>query len=198
MHEPAPLERHARDDLRFIRDTMARASAFSAVPGWGMALVGATALLAAALAPAARARGGPWAWLLAWGIELCVALAISAVAVPLKARAVGEDVRSAPSRRFFKAFAVPALVGGALTLALARAGAWGVLPGSWLALYGCALVAGWGGLTREVVPLMGLAFALLGAAALVLPAGWGDALLATGFGFVHVVFGFHVARRYGG
>jgi len=197
MPSPSPLDRHARDDLRYIRETMARAGAFSAVPGWGTALVGASALLAAALAPAARVRSGGVGWLLAWAVELLVAVAIIAVALPRKARATGEDVLSGPARRFFTSFLVPAAVAAVLTLALARAGAWALVPGAWLALYGCALVAGWGGLTREIVPRMGLLFVALGALALLTPA-WGDAWLALGFGGLHVFFGLLIARRYGG
>jgi len=176
---------------------MARAGAFSAVPGWGTALVGASALLTAALAPGARAQGGGPGWLLAWGIELLVAVAIIAVALPRKARATGEDVASGPARRFFTSFLVPAAVALPVTVALARADAWSLVPGAWLALYGCALVAGWGGLTREVVPRMGLLFVGLGAVALLAPA-WGDAWLALGFGGFHVFFGLLIARRYGG
>jgi hypothetical protein len=198
VNQPSPLDRHARDDLRYIRETMARAGAFSAVPGWGTVLVGATALAAATFAAGARTAGGPWAWLLAWGIELAVALAITAVALPLKARATGEDVSAGPARRFFTSFLVPCAVALPLTYALADAGAWDAIPGAWLALYGCALLAGWGALTREVVPLMGLSFAFLGAMGLLAPPAWGDAILALGFGALHVLFGLHIARRYGG
>ena len=176
---------------------MARAGAFSAVPGWGTALVGASALLTAALAPGARAQAGGPGWLLAWGVELLVAVAIIAVALPRKARATGEDVLSGPARRFFTSFLVPAAVAAVLTLALARAGAWTLVPGAWLALYGCALIAGWGAVTREVVPKMGAAFVVVGALALFLPQ-WNDAWLALGFGALHVLFGIHIARRYGG
>lgn len=197
MTAPSPLDRHAREDLRYIRETMARAGAFSAVPGWGTALVGASALLTAALSPAARGRSGGPGWLLAWGIELAVAVAIIAVALPRKARATGEDVLSGPARRFFTGFLVPSAVALFLTIGLARAGAWDLIPGAWLALYGCALVAGWGGLTREVVPRMGLLFVALGAVGLLTPA-WGDAWLALGFGGFHVFFGLLIARRYGG
>ena len=183
------LDRHARDDLKYIRETMARAGSFSAVPGWGTALVGATALLAAALAP--RSHSG---WLLAWGVELLVALAIALVALRVKA---GDELSSGPARRFFTSFALPLATAAVLTFALVRADAWSVIPGAWLALYGCALIAGWGALTREVVPVMGASFCALGALALLFP-GWNDAWLALGFGGLHVLFGIHIARRYGG
>jgi len=191
MSAPSPLDRHAREDLRYIRETMARAGSFSAVPGWGTALVGATALLAAALAPATTTRGQ---WLLVWGAELLVALGIALVALKRKA---GEELGSGPARRFFTSFALMVSVGAVLTFALVRAGTWTVVPGAWLALYGCALIAGWGAVTREVVPKMGAAFVVVGALALLLPQ-WNDAWLALGFGALHVLFGIHIARRYGG
>jgi len=51
-----------------------------------------------------------------------------------------------------------------------------------------------------LVPLlvMGLAFMLLGAIALVSPPSWGTAFLAAGFGGLHMAFGLVIARRYGG
>ena len=38
----------------------------------------------------------------------------------------------------------------------------------------------------------------LGAAAFVAPAAWGDALMAAGFGALHIGFGIFIARRHGG
>jgi hypothetical protein len=103
----------------------------------------------------------------------------------------------APAKRFALSFAPPMLVGALLTVALVRAGLPGALPGVWLLLYGAGIVTG-GTFSVPVVPVMGLSFMGAGAAALFAPAGWGDAIMAAGFGGLHLLFGFIIARRHGG
>ena len=50
----------------------------------------------------------------------------------------------------------------------------------------------------RVVPVMGVLFMTLGAAAFVAPAGWGNLFMAAGFGGLHIIFGAIIARNHGG
>jgi hypothetical protein len=45
---------------------------------------------------------------------------------------------------------------------------------------------------------MGLGFMTVGTLAVFTPPSWGDAVLAFGFGVLHIVFGLIIARKYGG
>jgi hypothetical protein len=192
--EPAGLHTRAMDNLRFIRQTMEGATAFTAISGWGVVIVGASALLAAALA----GRQASWSgWLAVWMGEAFLSFAIAGGATVRKARTSKLPLFSQPGQRFVRSFAPPMIVGALLTVALYRAGLFGAIPGMWMLLYGTAIVTG-GAFSVRVVPVMGLCFMAEGAAALFLPAGWRDGLMAAAFGGLHVVFGYIIARRYGG
>lgn len=193
--EPASsLSARAEADLRFIRGAMERSGSFTAVPGRGGMAMGAVALGAAA---AARSVDDPDRWVALWTVAAVLAVAIGALAMRRKAAHEGIALLAGPGRRFLLCLC-PSLVAGALlTAALARAGAVELLPGTWLLCYGAGVVAA-GALSPPVVPATGAAFLGLGALALLAPASWGDALLAAGFGGVHLVSGWVVARRHGG
>jgi len=184
----------AMDNLRFIRRTIERGAAFTAVPGWGGVGMGLSALVAAALA-ARQSAGGPW--LTVWLVEAAVASAIGFVAIQRKARRAEVPLLSGTGRKVFLSFLPPAVAGLALTVALAAAGSFAVLPAMWLLLYGAAVITA-GTYSVKAVPLMGLGFMGLGAAALLAPSSWGDLLMAVGFGGLHIVFGTIIARRHGG
>src|ERR1700676_2866696 len=70
------------EDLRYIRDTMERSAAFTAVSGWGQVLLGATAAGAAWLA---AQQISSFAWLRVWLAEGPLAAAIGFVACPREA-----------------------------------------------------------------------------------------------------------------
>ena len=193
MASPQPLADRALDNLRYIRQTMERAGSFTAVPGWGQVAVGITALGAAALAAQQQSALN---WLVVWCGEALLGLAIGGGTMVRKARAANDSILTGPGRRFGLSFLPPLVVGGLLTLALYFGGDRRLIPAVWLLLYGTGVVAG-GAFSVPVVPVMGLGFLLLGSAALFAP-GAAEWLLAAGFGGLHIVFGFWIARRYGG
>lgn len=190
---PIPLHSQAIDHLQYIRRTMESAASFTAVPGVGGIGMGASALLAAAIAhrsPADR-------WLAIWIAEGLVALIIGLISANRKARQTQVELFSRPARKFMLAF-LPALVAGAvITSALARAGRPDFLPGCWLLLYGAGISAA-GAFSVRIVPVMGTCFLLIGTVASFSPPEWGDAWLAAGFGGLHILFGILIARRHGG
>src|SRR5713226_7923536 len=139
LPQAVALERHALDNLRYIRDTMERASSFTAVPGWGGVLMGTTALVAAAWA--ARAATRP-AWLKIWLVEAVIAFLICGWAIERKLRRARAALFSGPARRFVLTLSPPLAAGAVATLALARASRFDLLPGMWLLLYGTAVATG--------------------------------------------------------
>ena len=192
---PEPLHAHAADNLRFIRDAMTRASAFTAVPGWGGVLMGVTAIAAAAVSgpPDNSIR-----WVMVWFAEAAIAIAIGLVAMTRKARRSGAPLSTAaPAYRFALAYVPPLVSGMVLTPVFATLDLMARLPGCWLLLYGTALASG-GAFSVRVVPLMGVCFMALGTIAFAAPAAWGHYFLAAGFGGFHIVFGIIIARNYGG
>jgi hypothetical protein len=192
--EPTPLNHRAADNLAFIRDTMAKDASFTAVPGWGLVAMGATAVVATHLGTLQTT----WlAWLDAWLLEAVFAVAIALTTMAWKAHHRGESMVSGPGRKFFMSFLPPIVAGAAMTLVLAESGAWWAIPGTWLMLYGAGVITA-GAFSVRSVPVMGLCFMLMGAGAFFTPVAWGPYWLASGFGGLHVVFGALIARRHGG
>ena len=192
--EPIPIDARAADHLRYIRETMERAAEFTAVPGWGGVAMGITALVAAFVA---SRQSTPRGWVAVWLAEAFVAVAIAAPSAASKARRANSSLFSGPGRKFVLSFAPPIVVGGLLTVALFQAGGFASLPGLWLLLYGTAIVTG-GAFSVRAVPIMGLCLMGLGAAALFVPAHWGNLFMAAGFGAVQIGFGVWIAVRHGG
>ena len=192
-HLPA-VDARAADNLRYIRETMEHSSRFTDVPGWGTALIGVTAVVATITG---SVQTSETAWLRIWGAEFVIALAIAALSIYHKTRVTGIPLRSGPTQKFGLGLVPPLLAGALLTIVLQREDLIALLPGTWLLLYGAALVAA-GAYSIRIVPLMGAGFMALGAIALLGPSEWGNALLGIGFGGIHIAFGLIIARRYGG
>jgi hypothetical protein len=192
--EPPALHERAMDNLRYIRETMERASAFTGISGWGQVAIGLTALAATAVA----ARQSTFkTWLMTWLVEAVISLLIAGWSMDRKARVARMPLFSGPGRKMVFSLSPPLLAGALLTAVLYQAGLTSAIPGIWLLLYGTGVVTG-GMFSVKVVPLMGLCFMALGAGSLFAPTYTVDWFMAAGFGVLHIIFGVIIARRYGG
>jgi hypothetical protein len=196
MSSPQPLHDRALDNLQFIRSTMERAGSFTAVPGWGMVVLGATALGMAQHA-GSLLGASPSHWVGTWLVEAVLAASIGVTAMVLKARRAGDPLAGGPTRRFGLGVLPPFVVGALLTYVLWNTQQLGLLPAVWLLCYGAGVMTG-GAFSLRVVPVMGACFMVLGVVALFAPLTWSAWLLAGGFGGLHILFGLIIARRYGG
>ena len=192
--DPPALHDRAIDNLRYIRETMERASAFTAVPGWGQVAIGVTALAAAYVAARQPTARG---WLGTWLAEAIISLLIAGWSMDRKARTLGTPLLSGPGRKVAFSLSPPMVVGALLTVVLFRARLTQAIPGMWLLLYGTGVVTG-GMFSVGVVPVMGICFMILGAVGLFAPEAWGNWLMTAGFGCLHIIFGSVIARKYGG
>ncbi len=189
-----PLHDRAMDNLRYIRETMERATPFTGISGLGEIAIGVTAFIASVLA----ARQSTFnSWLAIWLAEGLISLLIAGWSMDRKARAAQMPLVSGPGRKAVFSLAPPIIAGGLLTIVLVRAGLTTAIPGVWLLLYGTGVITG-GMFSVRAVPAMGLCFMVLGALALFSPPRFANWFMAFGYGGLHVVFGAIIVRRYGG
>jgi hypothetical protein len=181
------------DNLRYIRETMERASAFTGVPGWGQVGIGLTAIAATFIAHQKPIK----LWLGVWIAEAVVALLIAGWSMDRKARTLGMPLLSGPGRKVVFSLSPPLFAGAMLTFVFYQSGLTAYIPGVWLLLYGTGVVTG-GMFSVPIVPIMGLCFMTIGGLALIGPSGMSDLFMAAGFGGLHAIFGVVIARRYGG
>ena len=192
--EPPALHDRAMDNLRYIRETMERATPFTGISGWGEIAIGATAFIASYIA---AQQSSFKAWFAVWVADGLISVLIAGWSMDRKARAVHLPLVSGPGRKVVFSLAPPLIAGALLTIVLARAGAASAIPGTWLLLYGTGVITG-GMFSVRAVPVMGFCFMLLGAVALFTPAIYANWFMAAGFGGLHVLFGAIIVRKYGG
>ncbi len=196
MEQPVPIHEHALNNLRYIREAMERASSFTSIPGWGGVAIGVTAIATCALAQPFTSTS-PRQWLVIWFVDAILAAAIGAAAMLRKGWRAGVSFTAPAARRFFVSYSAPLAAGALLTLALVRSGTMRLVPAAWLLLYGSSFVSS-GAFSIRVIPVMGICFMILGIAACFTPLPASNLLLGAGFGGLHILFGFIIARSYGG
>lgn len=192
--EPPALHDRAMDNLRYIRETMELATAFTGISGWGEIAIGVTALAASAIAALQTTFNS---WLAVWIAEGLISLLIAGWSMDRKTRSIKMPLGSGPGRKAVFSLSPPMIAGGLLTIVLVQAGLINAIPGVWLLLYGTGVITG-GMYSVKVVPIMGTCLMALGALALFSPPTYGNWFMAVGFGGLHVVFGAIIVRKYGG
>ena len=122
---PTALHDRAADDLRFIRETMQRAVAFTALSGFGFILVGLGAIATAATT---SRIDSPTARLLLWLCDALLSVAVGSAMTAIKARRAGQFAWRGPLRKFAASLAPALVAGAALTAVLAGRGDFDDLP----------------------------------------------------------------------
>ena len=193
---PIAVHERAADNLRFIRETLERAGSFTAIPGRGGVVIGASAIITATLA-FPLAQSSPALWLTCWLVDAVMATVIAAMTIRWKATAAGLSLTGRPARHFFLSYGAPLFAAAVLTAAEAEHAAYWLMPATWLLAYGAAFVAS-GAFSIRLIPRMGLCFIVLGIAAAFEPLPVANIILGLGFGGLHIVFGWFIWRRFGG
>lgn len=187
------IESHALGTLNYIRASIEAAGSF-AVPGVAGLAMGSVGIVTTMIASIPLLA--PY-WLTMW---VLAAVAASALGVLLVARQPqrGFTLYRGPARKFVLSLCPALLAGAVLTVVLWQAGHAAMIPGTWLLLYGCAVLSASMMSTAALLPLiatMGALFVALGTLTFALPPHWQNGMLGLGFGALHLVFGLLIGRK---
>lgn len=190
---PISIEARALGTIRYIR-TSIDASGSLVVPGTAGVLMGSIGLLAALITALPR-----WSshWLAIWLIACLGAFVVGGAVMARQAAQTGHARYLGPVRKFLLCLCPTLLAGAVLTLVLWHVGIEKLIPGTWLLLYGCAVLSASTvtvARTRVLIAVMGALFVLLGGTAYALPPGGQTVMLGLGFGLLHFVSGVLIAR----
>jgi hypothetical protein len=183
------IDTHAAASLRYIRNSMQAATSF-AVPGSAGIAMGAVGLLASLLACAPNLQRH---WFSIWLVAAVIAggLGGSLVIRPSSLRSLA--LSGTPIRKFVFCLMPSLFAGAVMTAVHCSYGNWHAIPGTWLLLYGCALIAASVPTTR-MIGVMGGGFVALGLLAFLLPDQLQILMLGIGFGGLHILFGLLIGR----
>jgi hypothetical protein len=184
------LDTHALGTLQYIRASI-DAAGLLAVPGSAGIAMGAVGILTAllvSLKPLAEH------WLQIWLIAGLVAIAFGTALMIHQVLTRGTALYRGPLRKFLMCLCPPLLVGAILTWQLWLRADFTLIPGIWLLMYGCAVMAA-STLTRRALAVMGALLAVLGIIALQVPVNFQNAVLGLGFGGLHLLFGILIGGR---
>ena len=190
----------AQENLLYIRQTLEAAGQLTAVPGWSLMAAGIVALAGAAVN--AFLTGPPWNpsadirySLGVWGIVLLISLNICFFGIFRQSRKMRTPIHPPLLRKLLWSLCPSLFIGAILTTLAIEHLRMELLPVIWLGCYGAA-VTNSGMVSVAPVRYMGVCFLLAAAGAALSPAEMGLAWIAVGFGWLHIVYGVYIARRY--
>lgn len=183
------LDSHAAATLRYIRSSM-EGAVLLAVPGSAGIVLGAIGLIAAALC---LAPGLHEFWLSIWLSAALIGAIVGSILIVRESSLRDLRLSGTPLLKFVLCLSPSIGAGLVMTAVHWYGGNLHAIPGTWLLMYGCALIAASAATTR-IISALGAFFILFGLTALLLPNDLQIMMLGAGFGGLHMVFGFLIGR----
>ena len=189
MGDTVRLDSHAATTLRYIRSSMEGAMLL-AVPGSAGIVLGSIALAAAGLCLAPELRKY---WLGIWLSAALLGAVLGSVLIVRESSLRELRLLDTPLRKFALSLSPSLGAGLVMTAVHWFGGNLHAIPGTWLLLYGCALLTA-STVTTRIIAVLGGLFFLIGLVTLLLPDEWHIVMLGAGFGGLHILFGFLIGR----
>jgi hypothetical protein len=161
-----------------------------AVPGSAGIVLGTIGLIATALCyvPALHTY-----WLAIWLSAALLGAVVGSILLVRESSLRELRLVGTPLRKFALCLSPSLGAGLVMTAVHWFGGNLHAIPGTWLLLYGCALVAASAATTR-IIAALGALFILFGLSALLLPDDFQIPVLGAGFGGLHIIFGVLIGR----
>ena len=189
MGNTVRLDSHTAATLRYIRSSMEGAMLL-AVPGSAGVVLGSIALLAAALCLVPELHRY---WLGIWLSAALLGAVLGSILIVRQSSLRDLRLVGTPLLKFALCLSPSLGAGLVMTAVHWFGGNQHAIPGTWLLLYGCALLTASAATTR-IIAALGALFVLFGLTALLLPDDLQILMLGAGFGGLHIVFGFLMGR----
>jgi hypothetical protein len=183
------IDSHAAATLRYIRASM-DAAASVAVPGSAAIAAGIVGVLAALVSSISSLREY---WLIIWLIAAFIAAGLGSVLLLRQSPLDALTIAGSPVRKFALCLLPSLFAGAVMTGVLWSNGTLQAIPGTWLILYGCALIAA-SAVAAQIMGLVGGLFFVTGLLALLMPSQLQTFMLGLGFGGLHLLLGFMIGR----
>jgi hypothetical protein len=183
------IDSHAAATLRYIRSSMEGAKLL-ALPGSAGVVLGTIALMAAALCLVPELHKY---WVGIWLSAALLGAVLGSILIVRESSLRDLRLVGTPLLKFALCLSPSLGAGLVMTAVHWFGGNQHAIAGTWLLLYGCALLTASAATTR-IIAALGALFVLFGLTALLLPDDLQILMLGAGFGGLHIVFGFLIGR----